>query len=71
MMLVHRLSFALPAVLVATCASFVGCGADHAMSAPAADPGAQLSAPNAPDNLRPGQGEILTVKAAAKGTQNY
>jgi hypothetical protein len=57
--------------VIGACASLVACGGDRATSPPAAAAEAKLAGPNAPENLRPAPGEVLAVKAAAQGTQNY
>ena len=55
--------------VVLTFALASGCSRDHAGSADA--PASKLPPPSVPDNLKAGDGEIVTAKLAAKGAQIY
>jgi Protein of unknown function (DUF3455) len=58
----------VPLALVLGC-MMAGCNRDSASSA--GEPASKLAAPTVPDALRAGDGETLTTKALAQGTQNY
>ena len=68
---VRSLSFAASSVFGPMLVLLANCGGARTTGAPAADPGSKLSAPDAPENLRPSRGEVLTTKASHPRTPNY
>jgi hypothetical protein len=53
------------ALLVAGASIALGC------QRPGGEPATKLAAPSVPESLRAGEGEVVSAKASAKGTQNY
>jgi hypothetical protein len=56
-------------VAVVACAIATGCNRDQGGAG--GDPASKLTPPTVPDVLRTSEGEVLTAKASAQGTQNY